>query len=373
MKKFFIISFLTEFSGQLFFFTLPLIAIKYGATSQQLGILGSITSLFYIPFSILFGVLSGKQLKVNLPLASAAVIFLFIVMTMLSNSISHLYLIAAGAGISFAGFWPPLMLKMKQETEEENTGEVVGKFSVAWSTGTVLGPIVAGFLYQKLVFAPLMLSAFLFLGIVVVLSIMTSHPSIEKKIIQDDKKVEPVSNTKTLVAAYIGTFAVYFAFGAVRNLFPKLAVDIGLQPYIIGLLFSIMDASRTITFFVFSQRKKLYQKPFLFTIFGFFAYFSLSGVIFTNSIFLFSLNFILLGGTLCGIYYAYTLHTAFSINKHRALAVGIFEAIIGIGVASGSLIGGILTFWLGQRAPYMVSMIAGVVFSVVQVAMTKIK
>ncbi|MGC8805818.1 MAG: MFS transporter, partial [Candidatus Ratteibacteria bacterium] len=313
------------------------------------------------------------QLKVNLPLVSAAVIFLFIIITMISNSIQHLYFIAAGAGISFAGFWPPLMVRMNQETEGRHIGEVVGKFSVAWSTGTVLGPIIAGFLYQKFFVAPLMVSALLFLIIVFALSIVKSIPPVEKKVIQNDKKDAPVSNTKILIAAYIGTFAVYFSFGAVRNLFPKLAVDISLQPYMIGLLFSIMDAFRTITFFVFSQREKLYQKPFLFTVFGFFAYFSLSGLIFTNSIFLFSLNFILLGGTLCGIYYAYALHTAFTINKHRALAVGIFEAIIGIGVGSGSLVGGVLTLWLGKRAPYMVSMIVGIIFSVVQVALTKIK
>ncbi|HXK45422.1 MAG TPA: hypothetical protein PL060_05645, partial [bacterium] len=111
MKKFLAISFLTEFSGQLFFFTLPLIAIKYGASTQQLGILGSVTALFYIPFSILFGVLAGKQLKVNFPLISATIFSLFIAMTMLSNSVRVLYFIAAAAGISLAGFWPPLMVQ----------------------------------------------------------------------------------------------------------------------------------------------------------------------------------------------------------------------------------------------------------------------
>jgi len=373
MKKFFIISFLTEFSGQLFFFTLPLIAIKYGATSQQLGILGSVTALFYIPFSILFGVLAGKQLKVNFPLISATIFSLFIAMTMLSNSVRVLYFIAAAAGISLAGFWPPLMVQMNKETEGKNTGEIVGKFSAAWSIGTIFGPIVAGFLYQQYILAPLMLSAFLFLCIVFILSTVKSSPSIVKKITQDNKKDTPVSDIKTLVAAYIGTFAVYFSFGAVRNLFPKLAVDIGLQPYVIGLLFSIMDTFRTITFFVFSQREHFYQKPFSFVAFGFFAYFSLSWLIFTNSVLLFAMNFILLGGILCGIYYSYALHTAFTIKKGRAIAVGIFEAVIGIGVGSGSLVGGMLTFWLGERAPYIVSMIIGIVFSVIQITLVRNK
>ena len=43
-----------------------------------------------------------------------------------------------------------------------------------------------------------------------------------------------------------------------------------------------------------------------------------------------------------GIYYAYGLYTTFTMEKGRAIAVGMFEAIIGIGVGCGSIAGGFL-------------------------------
>jgi len=370
MKTLLLISFFTEFSGQLFFFTLPLLAIKYGASAQQLGILGSITSFFYIPFSVIFGSLSEKRLKINIPFISALVIFIFISVAVFFKSIQLFYFITALAGIAFAGFWIPMMIRINEEAKQQKS-QIVGKFSVAWSTGTILGPLVAGFLYQKYYLLPLILSSMLFLCICIILFFLT-RPSVSNRKISEKIVTTRTGSTdvKTLIAVFAGTFGVYFSFGAIRNLFPRLATDIGIQPYKIGMMFCLMDVFKTITFFTFSKKTSLYLKYYYFILLGIISYFSLTAVICTNSILLFSLNFVLLGGIMSGIYYAYGLYTAFTMEKGRAIAVGMFEAIIGIGVGCGSIAGGFLISILGERAPYIVSMLVGIILSVFQIIET---
>jgi len=372
MKTFLMTSFLMEFAGQLFFFTLPLLAIQYGANSAQLGILGGIGSLFYIPFSILFSTLSGKKhlKKINFPLVSSATTGLFIILTLFFRNIQFLYIIAACTSISLAGLWPPLMLKINEKTEKEKSGSVVGKFSTAWSTGTTLGPIIAGILYQKYVFLPVICSAVIFFLTSQSFLSFTKDVQEKKEIVSPDiREIKKRPDIKTLIFAYIGIFAVYFSFGAVRNLFPRLATDIGLKPSRIGLLFSLMDFFRTGTFFFFSKKVSAYKIPLFFVIYGVLAYFSLTGIIFTNSSLLFAVNFALLGGCLCGIYYAYGLYTVFTITKGYTVTVGLFEAIIGIGVSTGSFLGGFCTRWIGERSPYIISLITGTIISIVQILM----
>ncbi|OQB71822.1 MAG: Multidrug resistance protein MdtG [candidate division TA06 bacterium ADurb.Bin131] len=370
MKTFLMASFLTEFGGQLFFFTLPLLAIQYGANFAQLGILGGIGSLFYIPFSIFFSTLSGKKhlKKINFPLVSSAITGLFIILTFFFRNIQFLYIIAACTTISLAGLWPPLMLKINEKTEKGKSGSVVGKFSTAWSAGTTLGPIIAGILYQKYVFLPVICSAVIFF-LTSQFFLSFTKDAQEEKVSQDTREIKKHPDIKTLLFAYIGIFAVYFSFGAVRNLFPRLATDIGLKPSRIGLLFSLMDFFRTGTFFLFSKKVSAYNIPLFFVIYGVLAYFSLTGIIFTNSSLLFAVNFALLGGCLCGIYYAYGLYTVFTITKGYTVTVGLFEAIIGIGVSTGSFLGGFCTRWLGERSPYIVSLITGIIISIVQILM----
>jgi len=75
-------------------------------------------------------------------------------------------------------------------------------------------------------------------------------------------------------------------------------------------------------------------------------------------------------GIMSGIYYAYGLYTAFTMEKGRAIAVGMFEAIIGIGVGCGSIAGGFLISILGERAPYIVSMLVGIILSIFQIIET---
>jgi MFS family permease len=363
MHIFFIISFLTEFAGGLFYFTVPLLAIKAHASTLQLGILGSAGSFFYIPFAVFFGYISGRFANRQLPFYALCLIIADITVILFTHQVVALFAVVLINGFAFGAFWPPLMNQLNADTG--GSGKIVGFFSFAWSIGTILGPVVAGYLFQKDPLLPVAASICVFIAVGITLfqwnrvccqTTRTSSPLISSK----------PSWSKTIVSMYLGLFAVYFSFGAVRNLFPQLATILDISPLCLGVLFSLMDAFRTLTFFLFTRQESLFKKPLLFVYAGIIAYFSLSGIIFTDNRLLFALNFIVLGGIMVGVYYVFVLHEAFHLASGQALAVGIFEAVIGIGVGFGALLGGMSAKPFGIRGPYLLALIIGVIISLAQ-------
>jgi MFS family permease len=359
MHIFFIISFLTEFAGNLFYFTLPLLALRAGASAVQLGILGSVGTLFYVPFAVFFGHVSGKLTGHRLPFYALCLIIATETVVFCVHTVPVLFAAVLVMGMAFAGFWPPLMNQLNRETG--GSGKTVGFFSFSWSIGTILGPVVAGYLFERAELLPIILSILVFALIGALLGPWSRRAAGAPPAAAEEQTPAHLTSRPLLIFAYCGLFASYFAFGAVRNLFPQLAVNIiRITPFRLGMLFSLMDAFRTLTFFMFGRKEALYRSPMRFVGAGIIAYFSLAGLIFSDAQPLFALDFALLGGIMTGIYYSYGLYAAFNLRRGRALAVGVFEAVIGIGAGAGSFFGGLSTTCWGPRGPYLLALIVGI-------------
>jgi len=261
--------------------------------------------------------------------------------------------------------WPSVQAWLAERTEKNHRAlnRSLGLFNMAWSSGLVVGPLVAGRIWNdELPNLPFVICAGI--GVVCVFILLTTSgggPGVRKA---DESRAEDAPGTNDhplwslfMRLAWIGNFASWFTGAAIHTMFPKLALtEMGLTHNTVGILIFCYWAALMTAFFLArtTQRWQFKMWPLIVA----------EG---TSMLALMTAGFLARSATAFGICFAtcgicsgvtYVSSLFYSINgppETCARRTGYHEAVLGAGSLAGGLICGEIATALGLRVPYLVA------------------
>ncbi|MCD6317725.1 MFS transporter [Candidatus Aerophobetes bacterium] len=364
MKKrqgfiFYILPFFVDIAFGILLICIPLLAIKIGANSLELGGLGFIITLFYIFFCVLFGKLSDRYKSSHFLWISCLICFFLSFAFLLSHQLYQLFLFMGILGIASAMFWPSIEVLIAKEGGKLLIKRT-SKFNASWCLGSAIGFLAGGPLFQINTRLPFYFSGLIFLILVFFIFISIkeiNHFSLQETSSKIDFLIPSgKSSSSYLYTAWLANFTLWFSISIVRYLFPKLSTNLGFSPSVLGILFSCISLAQTITFYALGKLSFWYYQKSILIFTQMVAIIALIITFLTSNVLTFIGAFALLGISV-GITHSASLFYTLNTPENRGIRAGIHEGILGLGGLFGPLTGGILATQSTLRAPYLLAII----------------
>ncbi len=354
-KRLIFVSFVIDVGAACTILGVQLKGIALGASPFMLGLLGGAQFSLYLFVCIISGHMSDRLGRRAVTVAASAVCLASWAGMALATSVWHLIVLAVLSGTGLALLWPPIeaWLADLAGNSVRLLNRNIGLFNIAWTAGLMVGPLVAGQLWEahgEGVF--LVAGGTALLCLLVALLTPTAPPAHEH--VAPPAHVPAARVRWFLVMAWIAMAMAVFARGMLGACFPKLAVSLGFSPTLLGRLLFVLAAGQGVAFLVTRMttgwQYKLWSL-FVPPVVGLLAL--LSGAV-TSSAAVFAVGFAFVGGALgvsymCGITYALQAGP-----EGRGKRAGLHEGIMGLGLVSGPLLGGLAGQYVNLHAPFVV-------------------
>jgi MFS family permease len=358
-----VVPFWMDLSASIFYLAAPLVVIDLGGNPIELGLIGTITASVPMVLANLAGRLSDRlgrrMLMVLGPLLFGISCLL---MTQMGN-IKGILALAALNGLGMAIFWPAFQAWIAESRNGSGLARNIGSFNMSWTASHLVGPTLAGFLFTVHMRLPFWLAASLclFLFLAMRVSVSERNPLPPKEMESPGLETEGSKQGRTfLYAIWIANFASFFILANARYQFPKLAREMEISPYTIGLLMSCIGLAQFSGFFLLRGSGRWhFSKLHLFGAQGLAAA-GLALLFAATAPWVFAFAFLMLGLCASLTYYS-SLYYAVRLLKRKGKGAGLHESILGGGVVLGPLLGGITAHTAGLRAPYILCLILLVV------------
>lgn len=334
-------------------YMIPVFAQSFGASYLDLGIIGTVRAIPYAFLPVLVGFLANKLNRARFYLLSLAFNALSTGLLAVAGSVFDIIVIQIIGGIGFALFWPSSETLVTDVTPVNGRVKAIGRYSVAWAVGFLLGPLIGGYLLEMMGFILLFtLSA----GIVVVSTIISTVTILPRYVPLPNHRGKAGMERPSLSGSYpiyaaIIPYSIIFA--VVVAIFPGYANSIGVSSTEIGVLFSVFGVTRAAAF-LFSERFARIGEKRALTLVAVILFGSLLIIYSTLSTWGFALALALTGLSL-GIFFPLTLNAVSQRFPRERLgtAIGLYEATFGVGFAIGPVIGGALAELWTPTLPYL--------------------
>ncbi len=335
-------------------------AIRMGATPLQSGLLGTFGSASYALGCFLAGSVSDRWGRKRPTILACAVCSTVWLAMLLARSPNHLLALMPLSGFSLSLLWPPMQAWLSEFSagSRERLNRTMALFNLCWTAGIMLGPLVAGLVWDWHWWMAFVLPAVMTYAMIVALVRTPTHEHVQLPP-PEAHPIHPERVQLFLYMAWLGNFASWFTRGVVGSMFPQLSAHLGFSSAMLGLLTCLLSAAM-FTMFVLTRRERHWQYNFgtllLAEIVG------MVGMLFaavSHSPLMFAGAFIASG--LCsGVTYAGSLFYALDgAHQNRGRRSSLHEAVLGSGAVLGPLVGGALGQLISLHAPYAAS---GVVF-----------
>ncbi len=341
-----------------------LLATEIGSSDLELGIIGSAAAGIYALVVVSTGALSDRLGRKRVIITGTLLTGLSYALMPLSRAPIHMVLLMLVCGCGMASFWPVLEAWMTEEGGAEEIRKELGAFNVSWSVGVAIGPFIAGLIYARSSALAFVCAA---AGMLAVAALAALHrkpdaASIDTDGVQaaalDQTPAEPLEEPvrrSVLYAAWIANFASWFAISEIRVLFPKLGLDLGMQPQMIGTIMLALGVALIVVFQVMGASRRWHNKaaPLLCSQ-ALILILSLATAA-VHSPLAFGLVFSGLGIGF-GVTYSYSLYCSVVGSLNKGEASGRHEMVLGTGALLGPLIGGAAAeIFHAPRAPYLLA------------------
>ena len=352
-----------------------------GLSSTFLGVLMAVTTAFFAVLAIPFGRLSDRIDRRYALYAACLVLFVVSIGLPHCRNSMHLMLIFPGIGISMALFWPAYEAWL---AEREGGGKLIQRvmlFNLFWSTGITLGPAFSSYLYGDTdPFKPFYLAGVmvvLTLGTIIANSWQTSgvlktdaSPETSEEPTETLYPPQPVRTSYLNIARY-ANFTSWFTLGVLRRLAPKLTKEMGMVPSTFGNLMLTLGGMQTVAFLVlgsgYSTRWHYRFAPML--IVQLLAALSFLGIWRLQHTLFWIVAFGVIGVSAAFTYFS-SLYYGLDRHVDKGNKSGWHEAILGLGILLGPLLGGILAdSRFGTQSPYLLCAGATIIAILVEIFM----
>ena len=357
MVNFYISAFLADLALGAVLLSLPLLLIyKFNATSLILGLFGALGAFIYSAGVITAGRLSDRFNRKNILIFGCILFILVYSILPFLRHIRQVFFIYVFGAISMSMFWPTIQSWLSQGLDKKELVKSLLNFNVCWSAGLALGFLSAGFLFFLNMKAPFIFGVFLVAVIVLLLQRQAVFSEVKdetaRKIFLEAEKNRPESAKKFLYIAWGANFVSWYIIGITRNLFPKLATQLGFSSGVIGFFIFLLTLAQTIIFFILGRTYKWHYRLLPIMLFQAFAILALLILTFSSRAIYFMIAMVFLGLSGGMTYFSSIFYSLYGfIDKGKKS--GIHEAFLGAGTFLGPLIGGLAAYRFGIRAPYV--------------------
>ena len=334
-------------------FGLPLLAMRIGASVFELGMLGTIGPLCYTVACLFTGRMADRFRPKWMMLLGGVLYGAFYVAIVYAKGIWQIAVVVGLGGASIGLFWPPLAAWIAEGRDRKALARALGGYNVAWCTGVLFGPLVGGVLFEadyRLPFWGSAAVAWLLMGFLSAISGgQRDSASAVREVASEE---EPVQDRRMLYAVWIANFASYFIVGAVRNLFPKLATELGIEPKTLGVLMAVIPLAQLGTFVYFRKANGSHNRIERLMIAQVLAIGGMALILVSRGVWLFAMGFVL-SGVLIGASYSLSLFHSLYGQVQKGANSGLNESIVGGGILVGPFVGGWAAGHFGLKAPYV--------------------
>lgn len=327
----------------------PLYALQFGATYDDLGHINAWGALAYSVTSLVSGRLSDRMGYRQIMRIGSFCLFLAFVGYIGVNRIWHFILLSVLTAVAIAHYWPPMQAYLGRGKSRDMLLPALGRFNVAWTLGVFVGPAAGGVLFSFHPFSGFILSGLfvllLFVGLIVV-PILEPEPGVAtaRSVVATSGHFFPL--------ALLANFATFFVIGFIRTLFPKLATDLGISPDLLGFLLALIALTQLAVFYFMSRtdRWQFRLSPIIFA--QLLAALGLGLIGIGTQPIVFACGFLLLG-MLIGVTFTASIFYSLYTEGPGGRRTGIHEAIVGSGFLFGPLLGGLVAEHFNARLPYL--------------------
>jgi len=368
-----VVPFWMDLSASVFYLAAPLLMIQLGGNPIELGLIGTISASVHMILANLAGRLSDRFGRRALMVAGPLIFGISCLLMTQIGGVKGILALAALNGVSMAIFWPAFQAWIAESRNGSGLARNIGSFNMSWTASHLIGPTLSGLLFglhSRLPFwlaAALCISLFLFMRA----SVSERIPQPQKEIESVPSEPEESSQGRTfLYAIWIANFASFFILGNARYQFPKLAMELTLSPYMIGMLMSCVGLAQFLGFFFLRGSERWhFNKSYLLAA-QLLAAFGLLLIFFFSQQLIFASAFIMLGLCASLTYYS-SLYYTVRLMKRKGKGTGLHESILGSGVVLGPLLGGIMAHSAGLRAPYILCVVVLAVVIVIELSLIR--
>ena len=339
-----------------------------GLSTTFLGTLMAVSTGFFSVLAIPLGRLSDRIERRYILYAACLILGVVSIGLALCRNSGHLMRVFPGIGISMALFFPAYEAWL---AEREGEGELIHRimlFNLFWSIGMTLGPALSSYLYGEAnPFRPFYLA-----GIFAMLTLVNVWAS---RIAETDPPVhtdESDSESREILypplpvrmtylhLARCANFVSWFSLGVLRQLAPKLTLEMGIRPAIYGNLMLMLGGVQTLAFVVlgtgYSTRWHYRFTPLL--IIQALAILSFLSIGLLQHMILWAFAFAAVGVSVAFTYFS-SLYYGLDRHADKGNKSGWHEAILGVGILLGPFLGGISAdSSLGVQSPYLLCAVA---------------
>ena len=357
--KFYWIALSADFAYMLFVFTVTRLMAENQASLMALGILGAVSSLGFGLGAPIGGwasdVWGGRRVVAAGATAQALVLLACI---QWHSDHQWFYLYAPIGGLSVGLILPPVIAWLTRGGLEQLGSRLQGRrlfrFCLSWNLGMIAGQAAGGWLYPFGPTLPLLVGLALMLGVLVRAAFPITAPAPGALPPAERQAVVIPKSARTFV--YLGWLAnVASAMGVstIIHLFPHLAAELEISAPIHGLM---VATNRSVVIVTYALMFWLTFWRYRFSAALLAQLCALAGLtlLATSR----TVSFLTLGLILFALLSGYNYFSSIFYStttfdrKRQGLVSGMHEASLAVGFAAGALGGGLVSLWLGSRAPY---------------------
>ena len=325
---------------------IPLLAIAFGGSVESISLLTGLVVFSRMPLNLVAGHLSEKYGRFSLMFIGIFMLGVFSLCAIYSKTLLMLGTFGILLSLGAAVYYPSCQALVG----DISNGKFLVKNLAGYNTGWCLGAALVAILSPLIVNLWGTRALFGFAVIMVIMSFIFTLIFRRKKKVEKDlnltfetKNALPHANNSFLLIGRMGLFTGFFAFSAIRLVFPKIASDANWsESTILGVTgFFLIGEGIGVIFGAIKPywKGKIYPQIIAYIIF------ILTGLVmcFSRDYILLSI-FFFLAGMSTATAYTLTIFHALANPKKRGKKTGFNEALVATGVMSASMFGIIAGF-----------------------------
>ncbi|MGD0176051.1 MAG: MFS transporter [Candidatus Bathyarchaeia archaeon] len=355
--------FVASLGAGLYVYFIPLYAQKFGASFLDLGFIGTAYAVTYAMGPIFAGYIADKVNRAWLYSLGITLIALVTITLTLVRSVADIVILRSSAGLAFAFFWPTSEVLVADLASEENRLKEMGVYSVFWCSGFLIGPMLGGLILQAYSYTWLFLTSFVLITCALVMAVAWVVPRHTRR--NRHNPIADFTGSFSIMKSLTSWYMVILCYGIITSvltsIFPGYANLVGIDPALIGILFSAYSLARIFIYAVVGRLQYFGETRVLLAVSAVFG----AGILCIGILpgfdgFLLGL---VLMGCCSGAMFPLMINL---ISRHfpaekLGVAVGSYEAVFGLGSVMGPILAGSLASFGSARWAFVLFSLFGAV------------
>ena len=352
-KRLIFISFIIDIGAACTLLAVQFKGIKLGASPSTLGNLFAASFLIYMVVCVISGHLSDRFGRRFMTVAAAGVCATAWFGMAAAHNVPQLLALSVLSGSGLALIWPPIEAWLADLSGDSARllNRNIGVFNLAWTAGLMVGPLIAGYLWDVHGEAVFVVAGGTALFCLLVALLTPTAPAAEAHVAPPEH-VNPALVRTFLYMAWLALVGCVFARGMAGGCFPNLGESLHYSKALVGKLQFAMAAGQFVAFLVTRMtRAWQYKLPPLWISVGA-AMLAMLAAMRTGNPWVFAIALFIAGAALGVTYMAGITYALSAGSEGRGKRVGLHEGIMGIGLVSGAFLGGQVAQRVTLHAPF---------------------